>query len=56
MPAFRCGTDWPGWLTTAHPTVEDGEVQKKARFSDRDTGGKYYRKIFVKNCVSYFIY
>ena len=56
VPAFRCGTDWPGWLATAHPTVEDGEVQKKVCFSDRDTGCKYYRKIFMKNCGSYFIY
>ena len=24
VPAFRCGTDWPGWLDGAHPTVEEG--------------------------------
>ena len=24
VPAFRCGTNWSGWLNGAHPTVEDG--------------------------------
>ena len=27
VQAFRFGTNWPGWLTTTHPTVEDGEVR-----------------------------
>ena len=56
VPAFSCGTHWPGWLTTAHPTVEEGEVQKEVCFSDRSTGCKYNRNIFVKNCGFYFIY
>ena len=56
VPAFRCGTDWPGWLDGAHPTVEDGEVFRKVCFSDRSTGCRYTKIIFVKNCGSYFIY
>ena len=56
VPAHRCGTDWSGWLEGAHPTVEHGEVQKKVCFSDRSTGCKRSRHIFVKNCRSYFIY
>ena len=38
VPAFRCGTDWPGWLDGAHPTVEDDKVKRTVRFSDRFTG------------------
>ena len=56
VPAFSCGTDWPGWLMTAHPTVENGEVRGKVCFSDRVNGCRYYREIFVKDCGSYFIY
>ena len=56
VPAFRCGTDWSGWLDGAHPTVEDGEVKRMVCFSDRSSGCKYGIKIDVKNCGSYFIY
>ena len=54
--AYRCGTDWSGWLDGAHPTVEGGKVIRMVCFSDRSTGCKYTNKIFVKNCGSYFIY
>ena len=56
VPAYRCGTDWSGWLYAAHPTVEDGKVRRTVCFSDRSTGCKYTTIIFVKNCGSYFIY
>ena len=54
--AFRCGTVRSGWLEGAHPTVEDGEVQRKVCFSDRSTGCEDSKNIFVKKCGSYFIY
>ena len=56
---FHCGTDWSGWLDGAHPTVENGEVQRTVCFSNRESETqpcKYSEKIFVKNCESYFIY
>ena len=56
VPAYRCGTDWSGWLDGAHPTVEDGVVKKTVCFSDRSTGCKYPKYISVRNCGSYFIY
>ena len=56
VPAYRCGTDWSGWLKGSHPTVEDGEVPRTVCFSDRSTGCKYTTRISVKNCGSYFIY
>ena len=56
VPAYRCGTDWSGWLDGSHPTVEDGEVPRTVCFSDRSTGCKYTTRISVKNCGSYFIY
>ena len=59
VPAYRCGTDWSGWLDGAHPTVEDGEVQRTVCFSNRPSKipiCKLSTKIFVKNCESYLIY
>ena len=56
VPAYRCSTEWSGWLDDAHPTVEDGEIRRTVCFSDRATGCKKLRDIFVKNCGSYFIY
>ena len=56
VPAYRCGTDWSGWLDGSHPTVEDGEVPRTVCFSDRSTGCRYNQEIFVKNCGSYYIY
>ena len=54
--AHRCGADCSGWLKGAHPTVEDGEVQRRVCFSDRSTGCRGSKSILVKNCRSYFIY
>ena len=56
VSAYRCGTAWSGWLEGAHPTLEDGEVQRTVCFSDRSAGCKYSANISVKNCGSYFIY
>ena len=56
VPAFRCGTDWSGWLDGSDPTAEDGEVQRKVCFSDRSIGCKYSNMISVENCGSYYIY
>ena len=56
VQAFRCGTNWPGWLTTTHPTVEEGEFRGVVCFSDRSTGCQYSKTIFVKKCGSYIIY
>ena len=56
VPAYRCGADWSGWLDSAHPTVEDGEVLRTVCFSDRAIGCKGSMVIYVKNCSSYYIY
>ncbi|CAH3164831.1 unnamed protein product [Pocillopora meandrina] len=46
VPAYRCGTDWSGWLDGSHPTVEDGKVQRTVCFSNRPNGCKELKKIF----------
>ena len=54
--AYKCGTDRPGWLNGAHPTVEDGKVKRKVCFSDLSTDCKGEINIVVKNCGSFYIY
>ena len=56
VPPYRCGTDWSGWLNGAHPTVEDGEVQRMVCFSGRSLYCNYRIRISAKNCSSYYIY
>ena len=56
VPAYRCGTDWSGWLNGAHPKVEDGEVKRTVCFSDRSIGCRFSKEISVENCGSYYIY
>ena len=56
VPAYRCGTDWSGWLDGPHPTVDDGAVSRKVCFSDRSFGCRHSSTILVKNCGSFFIY
>ena len=58
VPAYRCGTDWSGWLMTAHPSVEDGKVNGKVCFSARTADSNCEEKwsIFVKNRGLYYIY
>ena len=56
VPAYKCDTNWSGWLNGAHPTVEDGEVSRTVCFSNRPTGCKYSIAISVKNCGSFYIY
>ena len=56
VSAYRCGADWSGWLDDAHPTEEDGKVERKVCFRDCSNGCKYAINISVKNCGSYFIY
>ena len=56
VPAYRCGTNWSGWLDGAHPTVEDDEVSRTVCFSNRVTGCKSLINILVKNCGSFLIY
>ena len=55
VPAYRCGTNWSGWLDGAHPAVEDGEVSRKVCFSDRSAGCRYIINILFKNCGSFYI-
>ena len=56
VSVFRCGTVHSGWLSGAHPTVEEGKVHRMVCFSDRSAGCERSMKIFVKNCGSYYIY
>ena len=44
-PAFRCGTDWLGWLVGTDPAMEDGEVHRTVCCRNFNNGCKYSESI-----------
>ena len=52
----HCGTDAPGWLNRAHPTVADGVVQREVCFSSVGSCCYYSTKIYVRNCEGFYVY
>ena len=54
--AQRCGTDLPGWMDGAHPTVDEGVVSRKVCFSGYRNCCYHNVMINVRNCSSFFVY
>jgi len=55
VPMDHCGTEYPGWLSGAHPTVSEGVVIRRVCFSAYQCCDGY-QNIRVKNCGGYFVY
>jgi len=53
---YRCGTEPPGWLNDAHPTVAEGVVTRQVCFSISSDCCYRNNIIKVKNCSSYYVY
>ena len=57
VPKYRCGTDAPGWMNGAHPTVAEGKVTRKICFSWYDGCCQYWsNNMEVVNCGQYYVY
>ena len=54
--AQRCGTDLPGWMDGAHPTVDEGVVSRNVCFSGYRNCCYRNVTINVRNCSSFFVY
>ena len=52
----HCGTNAPGWLNGAHPTVADGQVTRQACFHYFSNCCVWSINIQVRNCGDYFVY
>ena len=51
----KCGTSFPGWLSSSHPTVTEGEVAGTVCFSrSSDMCCHQSKNIRVKNCSSFY--
>ncbi len=50
-----CGTTTPGWMTAAHPTVDDGKVTRKICFNNGNCCD-FSNHIEVVNCGQYYVY
>ena len=53
---YRCGTDYPGWLSGAHPTVDEGVVIRTVCYSHYHSCCNWKNNIKVKNCGAFFVY
>ena len=54
--AQRCGTDLPGWMDGAHPTVDEGVISRNVCFSGYHKCCYRNVTINVRNCSSFFVY
>ncbi|CAH3155022.1 unnamed protein product [Porites evermanni] len=54
-PLYKCNTNAPGWLKGGHPSVEDGQVTRKACFH-WSSCCSLSTNIKVRNCGSYYVY
>ena len=54
--AYRCGTTLPGWLSGAHPTVDEGVVIRKVCYSRPYSCCTWTNNIKVKNCSAFYVY
>lgn len=56
VPVDRCGTQSPGWLSGAHPTVAECVVTRKVCYHWSKRCCHRSNNITVKNCGSYYVY
>ena len=55
-PYSRCGTDAPGWLNGAHPTVPGDNVARTVCFNWSGNTCMWSRSIQVTNCNGFYVY
>ena len=53
---YRCGTHAPGWLSGAHPTVDEGVVIRQVCYHWHTSCCHWSNNIKVRNCSSYYVY
>ena len=53
---YSCGTDAPGWLNGAHPTMAEGQVTRQVCFHWGSSCCQWAINIQVTNCHSYYVY
>ncbi|CAB4024984.1 Hypothetical predicted protein [Paramuricea clavata] len=56
VPWRSCGTNGPGWMNGAHPTVADRNVTRKVCYTRKDDCCSRSNNIEVVNCGQYYVY
>ena len=56
VPENHCGSGRPGWLSGAHPTIDEGVVTREVCFSSSSYCCDWYQNIRIRNCGAYFVY
>ena len=52
----RCGARLPGWLEGGHPSVADGQSERKVCFCGNNNCCVHSTIIKVRNCSSFYVY
>ena len=54
---YYCGTDYPGYLSGGHPSVNDGKVSRTVYFTSNSNCYSFSHTIQVINCANlYYVY
>jgi hypothetical protein len=54
---YRCGTNAPGWMVGAHPTVAQGKVEREVCYHWSKHGCcQFSNDIEVLNCGKFYVY
>ncbi|XP_078354417.1 pancreatic secretory granule membrane major glycoprotein GP2-like [Oculina patagonica] len=56
VDTYRCGTNAPGWLAIAHPTVAEGVVPRQVCYHWENNCCWWNNNIRVRNCGTHFVY
>ena len=56
VPSDKCNTHATGWLNGAHPTIQDGVVNRRVCFSWSGKCCILHMSIKVKNCGLFYVY
>jgi cysteine-rich repeat protein len=55
-PTYRCSTHAPGWLNGAHPTPDQGKVNRQVCFHWSNNSCNWNSSIQVVNCGDFYLY
>ncbi|XP_031564719.1 uncharacterized protein LOC116300091 [Actinia tenebrosa] len=56
VPQNRCGTQAPGWLNGAHPSIQDGIVKRTVCFHFNGDCCYQSTTVHIRKCFGYYVY
>lgn len=56
VPEMRCGSEVGGWLSSPHPSVNDGTVNGTVCFKSGQDCCYWRSEVKVRNCGDFYLY